>query len=96
MISIIGSNWFSECLIFSQVKEKTVAARRSGVKTIIFPLANKRDYDELPPHVQEGLEVHFVDHYSEIFDLAFNIKPEGEKQLAIVETELASPVSLAS
>ncbi|KAH8974329.1 hypothetical protein BDL97_01G096300 [Sphagnum fallax] len=78
------------------VKEKTVAARRSGVKTIIFPLANKRDYDELPAHVQEGLEVHFVDHYSEIFDLAFDIKPESEKQLAIVETELASPVSLAS
>jgi ATP-dependent Lon protease len=96
MISIIGSNWFSGCLIFSQVKEKTVAARRSGVKTIIFPLANKRDYDELPAHVQEGLEVHFVDHYSEIFDLAFDIKPESEKQLAIVETELASPVSLAS
>ncbi|CAN5973033.1 unnamed protein product [Sphagnum jensenii] len=78
------------------VKEKTVAARRSGVKTIIFPLANKRDYDELPAHVQEGLEVHFVDHYSEIFDLAFGIKPESEKQLAIAETELASPVSLAS
>lgn len=96
MISVIGSNWFSVCLIFSQVKEKTVAARRSGVKTIIFPLANKRDYDELPAHVQEGLEVHFVDHYSEIFDLAFGIKPESEKQLAIVETELASPVSLAS
>ncbi|GMI88872.1 lon protease 1 [Hibiscus trionum] len=54
------------------VKEKTIAARRSEVKTIIFPSANKRDYDELPPNVREGLDVHFVDDYSQIFNLAFN------------------------
>ena len=29
------------------VKEKTLAARRSGVKTLVFPAGNKRDYDEL-------------------------------------------------
>ncbi|BFI05718.1 ATP-dependent Lon protease [Marchantia polymorpha subsp. ruderalis] len=53
------------------VKEKTVAARRSGVKVVIFPSANQRDFDELPAHVKEGIEVHFVDNYSEIFDIAF-------------------------
>ncbi|KAL4588432.1 hypothetical protein LXL04_001322 [Taraxacum kok-saghyz] len=54
------------------VKEKTIAARRSGVKTIIFPLANKRDFDELAANVKEGLDVHFVDDYNQIFDLAFD------------------------
>ncbi|BBG96586.1 lon protease 1 [Prunus dulcis] len=53
-------------------KEKTIAARRSDVKTIIFPLANKRDFDELAPNVKEGLDVHFVDDYNQIFDLAFS------------------------
>ncbi|CAN1161610.1 Lon protease homolog 1, mitochondrial [Linum perenne] len=53
------------------VKEKTIAARRSDVKTIIFPSANRRDFDELSPQVKEGLDVHFVDNYSEIYDLAF-------------------------
>ncbi|XP_062000526.1 lon protease homolog 1, mitochondrial-like isoform X1 [Rosa rugosa] len=53
------------------VKEKTIAARRGGVKTIIFPSANKRDYEELTPNVKEGLDVHFVDDYSQIFNLAF-------------------------
>ncbi|PNY09423.1 ion protease mitochondrial-like, partial [Trifolium pratense] len=53
------------------VKEKTIAARRSEVKTIIFPSANKRDFDELAPNVKEGLDVHFVDDYMQIFDLAF-------------------------
>ncbi|ONM61015.1 LON protease2 [Zea mays] len=53
------------------VKEKTIAARRSAIKTLIFPAANKRDFDELASNVKEGLEVHFVDTYSEIYDLAF-------------------------
>ncbi|CAK8572523.1 unnamed protein product [Lathyrus sativus] len=53
------------------VKEKTIAARRSDVKTIIFPSANRRDFDELAPNVKEGLDVHFVDDYLQIFDLAF-------------------------
>ncbi|XP_017977562.1 PREDICTED: lon protease homolog 1, mitochondrial [Theobroma cacao] len=53
------------------VKEKTIAARRSEVKTIIFPSANRRDYDELAPNVKEGIDVHFVDVYSQIFKLAF-------------------------
>ncbi|GFS38936.1 lon protease 1 [Actinidia rufa] len=53
------------------VKEKTIAARRSGVKLVIFPAANKGDFEELAPNVKEGLEVHFVDDYSQIFDLAF-------------------------
>lgn len=42
------------------------------MKTIIFPLANKRDFDELAPNVKEGLDVHFVDDYNQIFDLAFS------------------------
>ncbi|CAI0381776.1 unnamed protein product [Linum tenue] len=54
------------------VKEKTIAARRSGVKTIIFPSANRRDFDELSPQVKEGLDVHFADHYSQIYELAFD------------------------
>ncbi|XP_048324531.2 lon protease homolog 1, mitochondrial [Ziziphus jujuba] len=61
------------------VKEKTIAARRSEVKTIIFPSANRRDFDELTPNVKEGLDVHFVDSYSQIFDLAFNYGPDKQK-----------------
>ncbi|KAF8394662.1 hypothetical protein HHK36_020878 [Tetracentron sinense] len=61
------------------VKEKTIAARRSDVKTVIFPSANRRDFDELAANVKEGLEVHFVDDYNQIFDLAFNHDRDTEK-----------------
>ncbi|XP_026405837.1 lon protease homolog 1, mitochondrial-like [Papaver somniferum] len=61
------------------VKEKTIAAKRSGVKTVLFPSANKRDYDELAENVKEGLSVHFVDDYSQIFDIAFSDDEITEK-----------------
>jgi ATP-dependent Lon protease len=60
------------------VKEKTIAARRSGVRRVIFPFENKRDFDELPTHVKEGLDVHFVKHYSEVYKLAFEYDLEGQ------------------
>lgn len=42
------------------------------MKTIVFPSANRRDFDELAANVKEGIDVHFVDDYSQIYDLAFN------------------------
>jgi ATP-dependent Lon protease len=37
------------------IKEKILAARRSGADTIILPAANRRDFDELPQYVSEPL-----------------------------------------
>jgi ATP-dependent Lon protease len=56
------------------VKEKVIAARRSGVKVLIFPKENKRDFDELPVYIKRGLVVHFVDNYDEVFNVAFSQK----------------------
>ena len=33
------------------IKEKTLAAKRSGARILVLPAANKRDYDELPEYV---------------------------------------------
>ncbi len=54
------------------IKEKTIAARRAGVNTIILPSQNKKDYSDLQDFITEGLDVHFVDHYDEIYDLLFS------------------------
>lgn len=53
------------------VREKLIASRRSGLKTLIFPHENSRDYDELPDYLKKGLKVHFVDHYDEVYKIAF-------------------------
>lgn len=53
------------------VKEKLVAARRSGLTKIIFPKENHRDYVELPDYLKKEIEVYFVQHYDEVFSIAF-------------------------
>ena len=53
------------------MKEKVVAAKRSGLKTVIFPKENLRDYDKLPEYIKQGLTFHFVEHFDEVFSIAF-------------------------
>jgi ATP-dependent Lon protease len=52
------------------VKEKTIAARRVGVKEIILPLENKKDFEELPSYVREGLMVHFAYKFEDVLRIA--------------------------
>lgn len=53
------------------VKEKTIAARRSGIRIIIFPEGNRKDFEDLPAYLKKGLKVHFVRDYEEVRALAF-------------------------
>jgi len=53
------------------IKEKTIAAKRAGVTCIVLPAENKKDFYDLAAFITEGLEVHFVEHYREIFTIAF-------------------------
>ena len=53
------------------IKEKIIAARRANVKTIILPKDNRKDYEELQDYLKDGLEVHFVRKYDEVYDLVF-------------------------
>lgn len=53
------------------IKEKVIAARRSGVKTLILPEANRGDYEEVPEHIRKGLTVHFAKHYRDVAATAF-------------------------
>jgi ATP-dependent Lon protease len=61
-------------LAIGGLKEKLIAARRSKVNTLIFPQENLRDYDELPDYLKKGLEVHFVNMYDDVFEIAFPTK----------------------
>lgn len=58
-------------LAIGGLKEKLIASRRSGLKVLIFPKDNVRDYDELPEYLKKGLTIHFVEHYDEVFKIAF-------------------------
>jgi Lon-like ATP-dependent protease len=52
------------------IKEKIMGGRRAGIKCIILPSANRRDYDEIPDYLKEGLDVHFADDYETVYKVA--------------------------
>lgn len=54
------------------IKEKTLAARRSGAEIVILPKTNKRDFDELPAHVKDNVKVYFVSDYHEVAKILFS------------------------
>ena len=59
------------------IREKVMAARRAGIRCLIFPKNNRRDWDELPSHLTEGIEVHFAATYADVFAVAFAGEPAG-------------------
>jgi len=55
------------------VREKVIAARRTKVMELLLPAPNRKDYEELPEYLREGMTVHFVSHYKEVADIVFGI-----------------------
>ena len=52
------------------LKEKTLAAKQAGIKTVILPERNQKDLVEVPDDAKEGLEFIFVDHVDEVLACA--------------------------
>lgn len=50
------------------IKEKILAARRAGVKTVTLPLKNKVDVENLPEDVKKGLEIVLVEKLEEVVE----------------------------
>ncbi|HOP63459.1 MAG TPA: endopeptidase La [Spirochaetota bacterium] len=53
------------------VKEKTIAAKKAKVKTIIYPYENKKDFEELPEYIKKGLDAHFVNYFDEVLEIVY-------------------------
>lgn len=51
------------------VKEKVLAARRAGIKRVILPQGNKKDLRELPDHVRQEMQFHFVERVEDVLSL---------------------------
>ncbi len=60
-----------EVLPVGGIREKLIAARRVGVKSVILPDANQVDVKELPKHITKGLKIHFASHYDDVYDIIF-------------------------
>jgi len=52
------------------IKEKTLAAMRGKISTVIIPYQNKRDLDEIPPYARKKLNFVLAKHMDDILPVA--------------------------
>ena len=56
------------------IKEKVLAARRAGIRTIVLPERNRKDLHEIPESAREKLDFVFVQHVDDVLDVALERK----------------------
>ena len=62
------------------LKEKTMAAMRTGVKTVIIPADNEKDLGEIDSDVRKALKFVTADHVDRILDVALVRVPTNEQE----------------
>lgn len=58
-------------MMIGGLREKIIAAKRSGVEHIIVPKANKVDLEEIPINIKSGINFYLVDNMLEVIKLLF-------------------------
>ncbi|WP_372760075.1 S16 family serine protease, partial [Litorivivens sp.] len=53
------------------IREKVIAAKRIGIKKVILPEDNRRDFEELPDYVRKGVTAHFAERYDQVREILF-------------------------
>ncbi len=81
-----------EVLPIGGLKEKLLAALRSGIKTIIIPEENRKDLVELPKNIVSKLEIIPVQWIDEVFQIALEHMPEplSEKKAASTTAKVST------
>ncbi|MGH7273257.1 MAG: S16 family serine protease, partial [Nitrospiria bacterium] len=60
------------------LKEKILAAKRAGLRTVILPKRNEKDLEEVPKHVRKDLQFVFVETMDQVLPVA--LKTNGKSQ----------------
>ncbi len=69
------------------IKEKILAAKRSGIKEIVLSAKNKRDIDEIEKHYVKGLTFHYVDTIDEVLKVAL-LKDKVKQQMMFAFSDI--------
>ena len=73
-----------EVLPVGGIKEKLLAAKRSGIKEVIMSAKNKQDVDEIEARYLKGLKIHYVETMKSVLDLA------------LTKEKVADPITLSA
>jgi ATP-dependent Lon protease len=76
------------------LKEKLLAAKRGGLKTILIPIDNKKDLIEIPDNIKDKLKIIPVSSIDEVISNALETIPEKTDMLDISSLPPANNTSL--
>jgi ATP-dependent Lon protease len=60
------------------LKEKTLAAKRMGIKTVIIPKRNKKDLEDIPKYIKKDMEFIFAETMDDVLKIALR-HPKSKK-----------------
>jgi len=55
------------------IKEKVIAAHAAGIKRVMLPARNKKDYEDIPDEVRKGLEFFWLERVDEAISVALKV-----------------------
>jgi ATP-dependent Lon protease len=71
------------------IKEKVLAARRAGLRTVILPRRNEKNLrEDVPPEVRDSMTFHLVDTIPQVLAVAFENSPWRQVTPGGVESSL--------
>jgi ATP-dependent Lon protease len=53
------------------IKEKTVAAARAGLRTVVLPARNRKDLEDIPPTARKALDIIWAESVEDVLSAAF-------------------------
>ena len=53
------------------IKEKTVAAARAGLRTVVLPARNRKDLEDIPPTARKALDIVWAERVEDVLSVAF-------------------------
>ncbi len=75
------------------IKEKVLAAHRAGLRTVILPMRNEKDLDDLPDEVRKDMHFVLADTVMDVFNAALEPAPEAPQEEEKVREPALTPAS---
>lgn len=62
------------------VREKLLAAKREGIRRVIFPAENEQEIDELKDYIKKDMEIIFVKSFWDVAKELFAYQPQNQQE----------------
>lgn len=83
-----------EILPVGGIKEKIIAAHRYGVRNVVIPEENKKDFDEeIPSEIKDSMKIHFVENMDSLLALVLEKKIEMKNIISqVIKPDISSNI----